>query len=161
MINVLAVLVRSLKSAMGKICKIVLIVLILLVVFAVIYFFKKEDSFSVCFRESCFDMEVALSPDEIQKGLMSRKELDYDKGMIFIFDDISIHPFWMKNTLIPLDMVWLNEEKEAVFISENNQPCSEDQCLVVTPDKDSKYVLEFLAGIVDNIDLKIGDEVDF
>jgi hypothetical protein len=122
---------------------------------------KEPEMINVCFNGNCFNLEKASTPYEIKTGLSFREELDSDKGMIFIFENLGKHPFWMKHALIPLDIVWLNEQKEVVSISKNNQPCSSAKCSIIEPDKDAKYVLEFLAGTVDNISLNIGDKVDF
>src|ERR1035437_263623 len=60
---------------------------------------------SVCFKQNCFSVELAKTSAEQERGLMYRTELDKDKGMLFIFYNEGIYPFWMKNTLIPLDMI--------------------------------------------------------
>ena len=91
---------------------------------------------------------------------MYRTELDKDKGMLFIFDKEGIYPFWMKNTLIPLDMIWIDSSNKVVFISQNVQPCKSLICPVIIPSASAKYVLEINAGICEELGLKIGDEVE-
>ena len=91
---------------------------------------------------------------------MYRKSLERNKGMIFVFKEEGVRSFWMKNTLIPLDMVWINENKEVVDIFKNVQPCKE-KCKKITSDKKAKYVLEINAGQTESINLKIGDKLDF
>ena len=67
----------------------------------------------------------------MKNGLMFRENMDSDRGMLFIFEKEGEYPFWMKNTLIPLDIIWINKDKEVVFISENAQPCEEGKpCLL-------------------------------
>ncbi len=111
----------------------------------------------VCIKGECFNVELAKTDVGIEQGLMFRDQLDIDKGMLFIFDKEDNHPFWMKNTLIPLDLIWVNKNKEIVFISRNNQGCNEN-CEVIYPNVNAKYVLEINANISDNFNL--GDKVD-
>jgi len=92
---------------------------------------------------------------------MFRKHLDDDRGMLFIFDEENLYPFWMKNTLIPLDILWINNKKEIIFIYKNAQPCTTEPCPVIDPNKKAKYVLELKGGTSDKIGLALGDKVLF
>lgn len=126
--------------------------------------FKKnlnEPKNTVCFKERCFFVEIVKNDEDLKKGLMFRKELSLDNGMLFVFQKEDKYPFWMKNTLIPLDIIWLNKDKEVVFINKNTQPCLENNCESIAPDKDSKYVLEINGGISDKINLGVGDKLIF
>jgi len=114
----------------------------------------------VCFKNKCFKVEIPLSPEEFYQGLMFRKHLDYDKGMLFIFEEPKKYGFWMKNTYIPLDIIWLNQEGKVVFIKKNAQTCPPAFCQPIYPDKEAKYVLEVNAGVVDDIGLNLGDRMD-
>ena len=82
---------------------------------------------------------------------MYRTELDEDKGMLFIFDTVGIYPFWMKNTLIPLDIVRLNETYKVVYIQHDTTPCEADPCASYNPVAPSKYVLELNGGVTEKI----------
>ena len=116
---------------------------------------------TVCFDRRCFLVELAEDKGEREKGLMFRDSLDPDKGMLFTFEEEGEYPFWMKNTLIPLDIIWINENKEVVFISENTQPCKEkNYCFSVNQNKKAKYVLEINAGLAKEIGLEIGDKMN-
>lgn len=114
----------------------------------------------VCFKNNCFKVELAVTPEEQKQGLMFRKNLKQNEGMLFVFKEEGEHPFWMKDTLIPLDIIWINQNKEVVFMSENTQPCSENHCASINPDKKAQYVLELKGGRVRDIGLKIGDKMD-
>ncbi len=92
---------------------------------------------------------------------MFRKELGADHGMLFIFPENREHSFWMENTLIPLDIIWINENKEVVFINQNTPPCVSDPCESFKPDQEARYVLELNAGIADLVNLSIGDKLKF
>ncbi|MDP3052638.1 MAG: DUF192 domain-containing protein [bacterium] len=121
----------------------------------------KEKSNRVCFKNYCFDVELAKTTAEMSRGLMFRENLAADKGMFFIFKKEGKYPFWMKNTLIPLDIIWINENKEVVFVSENTQPCPEESpCFYINPDKNAEYVLEINGGLAGKIGLKIGDKAN-
>ncbi|MFA6190268.1 MAG: DUF192 domain-containing protein [Candidatus Staskawiczbacteria bacterium] len=118
----------------------------------------------VCFKENCFSVEIAKTESERAKGLMNRNQLDADKGMLFIFEKEGVYPFWMKNTLIPLDIIWINENRKIIFIANNVQPClpaGRQVKVLICPTVGSlakaKYVLEVNAGIAENIKLKVGD----
>src|ERR1044072_2206464 len=62
----------------------------------------------VCFKNKCFNVEIASDEEQRIKGLQLRRLLDEDKGMLFVFPQEGLYPFWMKSTLIPLDIVWLD-----------------------------------------------------
>lgn len=106
-----------------------------------------------------FNIEVADNPAERAKGLMFRKELKEDSGMLFIFSDSKKYSFWMKNTFIPLDIIWIDESLKVVYVFENAQPCREI-CNSINPDKDAKYVLEINAGLAKEYNFKVGDRVE-
>ena len=102
----------------------------------------------VCFGEDCFSVEIADEDAERTTGLMNRESLDADSGMLFIFEREGNYPFWMKNTLIPLDMIWLNSQGEIVYIFENAQPCTTESCAIITHEGSALYVVELNAGTV-------------
>ena len=138
---------------MKKYIIILIAILIALVVLAAFYPRQKQ----ACLKEKCFSIEIAKTQEERSRGLMFREELDSGSGMLFIFPDDGIHGFWMKNTFIPLDIIWINNGK-IVYIAKNMQPCKET-CDSIFPDKNSRYVLEINAGLSEKLGLKAGDEV--
>lgn len=101
--------------------------------------------------------ELAVTDEERAKGLMFRKEIPEDYGMLFIFEEEERHGFWMKNTLIFLDIIWIDSKKRIVHIEENVPPCKRDPCEVYYPSKPALYVLELKGGKAKREDLKIGD----
>lgn len=123
--------------------------------------YEREDTQQVCLRNNCFQVEIADNSIERQQGLMFREQLDKDKGMLFIFDEEGIYPFWMKNTLIPLDMIWINEDKEIVYIENNAQPCKEEVCTSYNPNANARYVFEINSGLTNELGIKIGNKLDF
>ena len=139
---------------------ILLVVLGLLIVISLVGFHnnnKKDEVKQVCINEMCFEVEVADDDKERQIGLMNRDFLEEDKGMLFVFPESDIHSFWMKDTLISLDMIWINENGEIVFIKENATPLSEE---IISPNMEALYVLEVNDGIVEKYGIGVGDEVE-
>jgi len=120
-----------------------------------------ESLSKVCFGAKCFYVELAVTSEERSLGLMFREHLDPDKGMLFIYKDEGVHYFWMKNTLIPLDMIWINGNREVISISKDVQPCEISQCPLIGSEQKVQYVLELNAGSSDKIGLAIGDKVTF
>ncbi len=114
----------------------------------------------VCFKEYCFDVQLADNDIKRAKGLMFQRYLEQNKGMLFLFEKEDKHSFWMKNTLIPLDIIWMNKDKEVVFINENSQPCKwYSRCFSIKPKASAKYVLEVNSGTVQKIGLRLGDKL--
>jgi uncharacterized protein len=106
-------------------------------------------------------VEVARTPAEQSRGLMFRTRLPEDYGMLFIFERPGKNRFWMKNTLIPLDIVWLDARKRIIHIEYQVPPCQRDPCPAYGPSADSLYVLEVNAGVVHKRELRIGMALQF
>lgn len=102
---------------------------------------------------------MANTPESLVRGLQYRMDLEENQGMLFIFENSGCHSFWMKNTLIPLDIIWLDENKHVVHIEYNLQPCIGDFCPSHTPRWDALYVLEVNAGKVAQWHLALGDKL--
>ena len=142
--------------------KYILITLALLLVILVIYSKKdNSDKLPIDIEGKTVLVEVADSPKKQALGLMYRKKLDKDEGMLFIFADERAHSFWMKNTLITLDMIWLNSKKEVVHIEHSAPPCKESPCLTYSSQFPAMYVLELNGGWAIENDLGLGDTLAF
>lgn len=114
-----------------------------------------------CIGEYCFKIELAQTQEEFYRGLMFREHLDQDKGMLFVFGVQGTYPFWMKNTLIPLDIIWVDNSYKIVFIKKDAQPCQDGQeCLDIVPSGEASYVLEINAGLSDQLDFNAGDVIE-
>ncbi|HVV52949.1 MAG TPA: DUF192 domain-containing protein [Polyangia bacterium] len=108
-------------------------------------------------RKVVFRVEVAVTPEEHARGLMYRSELATDAGMIFVFDEPSVQRFWMKNTLIPLDMIFIGQDRKIVGIVEDAAPETESERMVGAP---SQYVLEIGGGLSARLGIKRGEPVE-
>jgi uncharacterized protein len=106
-------------------------------------------------------VEIADTPQLTQRGLMFREHLAEDEGMLFIFDELAFRPFWMKNTLIPLDMIWLDENRRVVSIAHSVPPCKADPCPNFSPTADSLYVIEVVSGFARRHKVREGDVIEF
>ena len=122
---------------------------------------KYQGNIVVKIKEKPFLMEIAKTSEERKLGLMYKESLDSNKGMIFIYNKEKKHPFWMKNTMMPLDIIWLNKSKKVVYISKNTPPCKQNDCLRIKPNRRSIYVLEINANLSDKLGLSIGDLIEF
>jgi uncharacterized membrane protein (UPF0127 family) len=107
---------------------------------------------------SKIEVEVAKNPTQRQQGLMFRTQMDEDKGMIFIFERSEIQSFWMKNTLIPLDIIFIDEKGVINTIYRNTIPYSERSL----PSKQmSQFVVEVNAGYCLKHNINEGDLIEY
>ena len=123
------------------------------------YTFSNEKiDVSIYNKNITFNVEVAKTIEERRSGLMYRKKLLNNEGMLFIFPREKIIQLWMKNTYIPLDVIFISENKVIVDIKKNMEKLSET---IVKSKVKSRYALEFNAGLINKLDIEIGDKVLF
>lgn len=106
------------------------------------------------------DVEIADEPQEQSTGLMNRESLGENNGMLFIFDNEQVRNFWMKNTLMPLDMLFISKDLVIVDIIEA-EPCREDPCGIYSGKEPAKYVLEVNKGYSYRKNIYKGDKTVF
>jgi len=104
------------------------------------------------------DIEIADNPDKIETGLMYRRSLPVKAGVLFIYKQPQPLSFWMKNTYIPLDIIFVDENMQIVTIRKNTKPLSEDS---IPSYRDSMYVIEVNAEFCDKYGIQIGDYIKF
>ncbi|HEX7502885.1 MAG TPA: DUF192 domain-containing protein [Acidobacteriota bacterium] len=114
---------------------------------------------TVYIKDKPFFAEIADTPEKHARGLMYRTHLRADYGMLFIFAEEDIRSFWMKNTLIPLDMIFLNNEKQIVDMYCSVPPCRGDPCPGYTSALPARYVLEIAGGTAAKLKLRVGDKI--
>ena len=107
--------------------------------------------------------ELALTRDAQAQGMMFRPNLRPGEGMLFPFQEMAPRPFWMFQTLIPLDIVWLDDSKRVVEISANSPPCrtAAESCPSYGGSAHSTYVLELAAGQAAAHQLTVGSQLKF
>lgn len=120
---------------------------------------EQNPAHSMQIGDTKINLEIAITPAEQAKGLMYREHMDENSGMLFIFEKEEKHSFWMKNTLIPLDMIFLDSNKKIVDVM-TAEPCEKDPCKSYMPKAEAKYVLEVNAGFAQKHDIQIGEEAE-
>jgi len=124
--------------------------------------FTKEGELSFLKSDSSLivkiDIEIADDDLQREKGLMYRKQMDMLTGMLFIFEDEDYRSFWMKNTFLPLDIIYLDAGRRIVRIHENTPPQSQQS---IPSDHPARYVVEVIAGFTALYEIKLGDRMVF
>jgi len=106
-----------------------------------------------------FDVEVAADEPSRTRGLMFRDSMADDHGMLFVFDDAQPRAFWMKNTHIPLDILFFDQDYKLVSVQQRVPPCRSDPCSTYPSTGPTKYVLELNSGMADKLGVKAGDPI--
>lgn len=123
--------------------------------------FKKEGHVKLLKNDSlvaALDIEIADNDFEIQTGLMYRSSMKNDRGMLFIFPNELERSFYMKNTRIPLDIIYFDKNNKLVSIQKNAKPFDETS---LPSNGAAKYVLEVNGGLTDTWNLEVGDLLEF
>jgi len=107
----------------------------------------------------CLALEVADTPLKRRIGLMKRPSLKQGSGMIFIFQKPVIKKFWMFNTLIPLDIIFVKNNK-IIYLEENVPICTEKPCSVYGPENYFDYAIELNSGDIERLNIKLRDQVE-
>ncbi|MGC9362801.1 MAG: DUF192 domain-containing protein, partial [Candidatus Syntrophosphaera sp.] len=105
-----------------------------------------------------FDIEIASSEQASMQGLMYRENLDESQAMLFDPEGLANTPFWMKNTYIPLDIIFIDDDNRIMNIVENTRPFSEER---IYSDGIYRYVLEINAGLSEKHGLTPGDRIEW
>ncbi len=104
------------------------------------------------------DIEIADTDYEKETGLMYRDHMKENQGMLFVYDHMQLHSFYMKNTKIPLDLVFIDDKLQIASFYENAQPLNESSLSSQVP---VQYILELNAGMAQKLLLEVGDRVVF
>jgi uncharacterized protein len=113
---------------------------------------------TVIFNEKApLRVTVVSSKEDLIRGLSGTKELPATEGMLFVFPQNDFHGIWMKNMIIPLDIMWVSEDGRIVDLEEHVRPDTYPQ--VFKPSEPSRFVIETNAGFTDTFNIKIGDTV--
>ena len=106
-------------------------------------------------------VEIAADAETRAQGLMYRDALRDRSGMLFFFPEPGVYPFWMKNTLIPLDILWIDEQKRVAHVKYDVPPCKVEPCPSYDPGVPARYVLEVAAGVARRQNLAAGATLRF
>jgi uncharacterized membrane protein (UPF0127 family) len=128
----------------------------------VYYMFQKEGELTISDSTNSIkakiDVEIADTDYERQLGLMKRVSMEEKQGMLFIFPADAMQSFWMRNTLISLDMIFINSNKEIVTIQKNTKVLSDQSYPSTAP---AKFVLEVNGGFTDKYKIVVGDVINW
>lgn len=114
---------------------------------------------TVYVQDRPFRVEIADTPEKHALGLMHRPCLKEGYGMLFVFTDEEVRSFWMKNTLVALDMIFINGDRLVVDIVHSAPPCRADPCPSFTSAYPARFVLELAGGTAETLRLKVGDKI--
>ena len=107
-----------------------------------------------------FTVELADTQEKQALGLMFRDHMPDDHGMVFLFPAEAMRGFWMKNTRIPLDIFYFDQDLKLVSVSENTPPCRSQRCPSYPSSGPAKYVLELNAGKAAELGVQVGDVLE-
>ena len=108
--------------------------------------------------------EMMLRPEDQARGMMFRESLAKDRGMLFVHSSDGNYPYWMYQCRIPLDIIWMNHDRQIVEISPNTPACpstSARECPTFGGHEKARYVLELAGGGAALYNLKVGDGINF
>lgn len=106
-----------------------------------------------------FVLEIAATREQRAYGYMRRSRVDRGEGMLFIFPESDFYSFWMKNCLVPLDILWLGDDLSVVYLEHDVPPCVKDPCPGYPSMSKARYVLEIRAGMAKKSGLRAGGRI--
>jgi uncharacterized membrane protein (UPF0127 family) len=129
------------------------------ILFILIYIWFRSSFIIISFKDKNLFLKLANTNSERSRGLMNVKKLGINDGMVFEFEKEERQTFWMKDTLIPLDLVWIDQSGKVVNVTSNALPCSKDPCRKYYSSKPVKYVIELNGGWAKKNELNVGTQV--
>jgi uncharacterized membrane protein (UPF0127 family) len=139
----------------------VVVLLLIATIYVGYHLYEQPKSVKIVISGATLGVELAETSADQQRGLSGRDSMATNHGMLFIFDHESYWSFWMNDMRFPLDIIWFDSNKRAVFIEDDLQACSSDQCPIFTPPVEAMYVLEVNAGFVSAHHISLGDTFSF
>ncbi|PIS21106.1 hypothetical protein COT52_00560 [candidate division WWE3 bacterium CG08_land_8_20_14_0_20_43_13] len=116
------------------------------------------------FKDHTFCLELATIRDDQAKGLSGRSSITETEGMLFGYPTEDYYSFWMKDMLVPIDMLWLDSNGVVVNLETNVQPpkagTADSELQVYRPNQKARYVLEIKAGMANKIGLSLGEKIE-
>jgi len=133
----------------------------IVIVLIILYFWKTPKKYTnVKIGNATVKAEIADTTLKQIKGLMFRKNLPKNEGMLFVFDQDGFHGVWMMNMSFPIDIIWVDNEKKVVDVVKDAQPCRL-LCPTYRPKEKARYVLEVNANFTEKHKVKIGSSLEF
>lgn len=125
------------------------------------FFFQSTNTTRIGFAGVTLTVELAKTSTDQERGLSYRESMPLDHGMLFVFDKEATWGFWMHEMRFPLDIIWFNSQRQVVYIEQNLQPCTAQNCPVFSPSTGAMYVLEVNAGFVKSHNVTLGQTFTF
>ena len=122
------------------------------------YYLRNPLKPKIIINDNVIYVEIAVTPEQISNGLSYRKSLNQNNGMLFVFGNKDIRPFWMFEMKFPLDMVWIDGNK-IVAINSDVPVKTGGYWTVVNPGIPVNRVLELNGGVTDKLKIKVGDGI--
>lgn len=129
-----------------------------LILFAFFYYYYHKEKFNVSFKIHKLNVWIAKSKKQLKKGLMYKTHIPKNYGMLFNYNKYGNHSFWMKNTLIPLDLIFLSHKNTVIDFIQNLKPHSLNSNKI---DKPSYNVIETNNGWIERNNVNIGDRIKY
>jgi hypothetical protein len=155
-------------NMLNKKIRLIIAIVLIIIVSLIIYSFNNKNKImddikttqEIIFNNNVkINVEIADDSLERERGLMFREGLGENSGMLFIFKDEQVRGFWMKNMLIPLDMIFINGNGKIVSIK-TAEPCKADPCASYSSDYPAKYVLEVNSGFALKNNVSVNDSIE-
>lgn len=146
--------IRSVRKVLTGVVAIILIVVATIAIKS-----QKVETTPLSINNREFTVEIANTSQKRNRGLCCRESLAPDRGMLFVYDSPGDYRFWMKDTLIPLDIIWIDADMRIVHIERSVQPETYPQSF--GSEKPAQYVLELNAGTVNKYNFQNRDKVAF
>lgn len=127
-----------------------------LIISSISYAFDSPDTIEIRIGQTSYEAELALTPAQRRKGLMHRKQLANNKGMLLVYPKSGDHRVWMKNMQIPLRVLWIDDRFKVLHIM-RLEPCQQFPCPVYSAPFLARYILELSD---DNHDVEPGDIIE-
>jgi len=150
-------LVRWIRGPLGVLLVAIIVLFGLIVYAPLANRNSKADVLQVNGRS--FLLQIARTEQERELGLGKRASMPANQGMLFVFDQVQPECFWMKDMHFSLDIIWINANKQVMYIKDDVSPRTYPDSFC--PTQSVKYVIELNAGIADNTDMKVGETLDF
>lgn len=144
---------------MKKIIVFFSMVLLIVSIFFIYSGQKEYEKITLKIKGVSFYTDIADNDIKRIRGLSHRYSLADNSAMLFVFDEPAIRKFWMKDMFFPIDIIWLNENKEIIHIEKNISPSTYPKSF--GPDLKSLYVIEVSSGTSEKLSLSIGEKIEF
>ena len=125
------------------------------------FFLQPTNTTRIGFGGVILTVELAKTATDQERGLSYRDSMPLDHGMLFVFDSEATVGFWMHEMRFPLDIIWFNSGRQVVYIEQNLEPCTPQNCPVFSPSTGAMYVLEVNAGFVKSHNVTLGQTFTF